>query len=94
MKSLAFVLGVAVSASVMADVLYLKDGGKIEGDVKRGENGFIVNQEGASYQVIPFNLVKSIELAPTTQPKVEFAREGLQSLRRSVGRTDDIPAIQ
>lgn len=93
MKSLAFVLGVAMSASAFADVLYLKDGGKIEGDVKRGENGFIVNQAGASYQVIPFNLVKSIELAPTTQPKVEFAREGLQSLRRSVAHSDDIPGI-
>ncbi|HSV16195.1 MAG TPA: tetratricopeptide repeat protein [Tepidisphaeraceae bacterium] len=71
-----------------ADVLYLKDGTKIEGDIKHSDNGWLVYRNGKSTLVFP-EQVKSIELSASPDAAPKAAAERLASLRRSVETLND-----
>lgn len=80
----------SLSASIcLADVIVLKDGTRIAGDIKKGEKGYIINKPGGQFDLIPFDVVKSLELSNSVAP-ADVARENLASLRRSVEHDDNI----
>src|SRR5437867_11069427 len=89
-------LGVgALASSVLplrADVIYLKDGTKLEGDVKRRDDGWVVFSKGKITPVLP-EQVQSIELTPPSDAGPKEAAERLASLRRSVEGVTDIREI-
>lgn len=73
-----------------ADVLRLKDGTSIEGDVKKGEAGWVVTLPGGQTTTVSADQVKSIEAAA----KGGDDMAGLASLRRSTeNATDAQPVI-
>jgi len=49
--------------------------------VKKGEKGYVVNQGGGKFKLVPLEDVKSIELRPSESPP-DVMREKLASLRR------------
>lgn len=85
-------LGFAAAPLVRADVVHLKDGTRIEGDVKRRDDGWAVSSKGKTTLVRPEN-VQSIELTPTTAAAPQIAAERLASLRRSVENLADLREI-
>src|SRR2546430_3561227 len=72
-------LALIASAPARGDVLYLKVGTKIEGDVKRRDDGWVVLSGGKTTKVLA-DQVESIELTPTTQAAPKIAAERLASL--------------
>lgn len=77
-----------------ADVLYLTDGTKLEGDVKRSIKGWVVTDERGKVTIVENDKVQSIELkstSPTTGP--DAADRKLLSLRRSVENLDSLSEI-
>lgn len=84
-----------------ADVLILKDGQRIEGDVKRTSEGYRVTSPDGSVQLLTTDRVESIELkrsaAPATRPTdaaIDPVDGGkLASLRRSVDNLPDLKVI-
>lgn len=92
----ALVLALAGSllavASLRADVIHLKDGTQIEGDVRKADGGWLVTIPGVAPQFLPGEKVASIELKGRT-PDPDAADSRLASLRRAVEHLDDIPAI-
>src|SRR4051812_9649638 len=96
MKRFAAVIAAALAASAAwasADVVHLKDGTSVTGDVKKGVQGYVVNKGGGTFQLVPFDQVKSIELATAPMSAPDERRENLNSLRRSVEYVDDINKI-
>jgi tetratricopeptide (TPR) repeat protein len=93
MTRLSLVIVLTFASLAQADVLVLKDGTRLEGDVKRGERGYVVNQPGGQFKVVALEQVKSIELQPATQGAPDVMREKLASLRRSVEHDEDINNI-
>jgi tetratricopeptide (TPR) repeat protein len=85
------VLALATAAS--ADVVLLKDGTTLDGDVKRGPDGYLVTQADGAVKALPFEDVKSIELATAPPLTKSSAQEKLASFRRSVEYSDDINRI-
>src|SRR3954451_23596528 len=77
-----------IASRAAADVLYLKDGTKVEGDVKRSDAGWVVYKNGKSTVVFP-DQVKSIELTPSAEAAPKAAAERLASLLRSVETLTD-----
>ena len=103
--SLAVIAAAAAAASpAFADVVHLKDGTTITGDVKRGTIGYLVTLPDGKVKPVAPEDVKSIEVgataprptavgvpaATTTRPAdADEATRNLASLRRSVENTDD-----
>ena len=88
------VLGVAGAASIAsADVVLLKDGTTLDGDVKRGPGGYVVTQSDGTTKALAFDDVKSIEMATAPPLTSESAKEKLASFRRSVEYGDDVNRI-
>ncbi len=73
------------------DIVHLKDGTKLEGEVKHSDDGWTVNVNG-KVRHVHADEVQSIELSSgATGPRV--AEERLASLRRSVENLTDIKEI-
>jgi tetratricopeptide (TPR) repeat protein len=89
--ALAIVLTL-LGTPLYADVLYLKDGARLDGDVKKGPAGYVVTLPGGKVEIVPSDKVKSIELAATAG-SADAAKEKLASLRRSVEYLDDTRKI-
>ena len=91
---LALLITIAGTQSLaLADIVYLKDGTKLEGDVKHSDDGWTVRSKGTVVKVQP-DQVQSIELTPTTGPAAgAVATERLASLRRSVENESDLKQI-
>jgi Tfp pilus assembly protein PilF len=90
----AFLVAAFVACSVSADVLNLKDGTRLEGDVKKSpDGGYVVTAAGgAKVTRVPADAVKSFELsgaAASSKPSAASSSERLASLRRSVEYLDD-----
>lgn len=84
---------VCVTCAAMGDVLVLKDGTRLVGDVKKGDSGYSITDSSGKRREFSTDAVKSIEVgAPTTQPK-DVEADRLASLRRSVEALSDINAI-
>jgi Flp pilus assembly protein TadD len=77
---------------LMADTIYLKDGTKLQGDLKHTENGWTISQNGQTTD-ISADQVQSIELIPPKDATPKAAAERLESLRRSVENVDDLSEI-
>jgi len=74
-----------------ADVITLDDGTTLEGSVKRvGEAWVVTDAKGVQTRLTP-SQVKSIEVKSNSSPSSVTGQ--LESLRRSVGAMNDIPAI-
>ena len=77
------------------DTVHLKDGTKLEGDVKKGSGGYVVTSSAGDSKFIANDRVKSIELglgaSAATSP--DRAQANLDSLRRSVGYLDNLDEI-
>ncbi len=78
--------------SLRADVIHLKDGTQIEGDVRKADGGWRVTIPGGASQFLPGEKVASIELKSKT-PGPDAADSRLASLRRAVEHLDSIPAV-
>lgn len=92
MKRLAITLiGVMALARVaLGDVVVLKDGTRIEGDVKRTADGWTIKAAGGSVRNVAADAVQSIELGDAAK---SGSMEGLASLRRSVEALSDVNQI-
>jgi Flp pilus assembly protein TadD len=93
MKRLLTLIVVTFTSLAQADVLVLKDGTRVEGDVKRGERGYVVTTAPGKFKVVPLEMVKSIELQNGTSTAPDVMKEKLASLRRSVEHDEDIHNI-
>jgi Tfp pilus assembly protein PilF len=90
----AVLLPLTGSLSARGDVLYLTDGTKLEGDVKRSIKGWVVTDERGTVTIVENDKVQSIELkstSPTTGP--DAGDRKLLSLRRSVENLDSLSEI-
>src|SRR6185312_2988183 len=81
-----------IATASFADVIVLKDGSRVQGDIKKGDSGYIVTHADGKFDVIPFDVVKSLELQTGNAPP-DAAKENLASLRRSVEHDDNIYRI-
>src|SRR5690349_2183343 len=93
MKRIVLVLAAAcVSGQVFGDVLRLKDGTSIEGDVKKGETGWVVTLPDGGTTTVSTEDVKSIQAGPKGDGTGE-PMAGLASLRRSTENAADIAPV-
>ncbi|HLL88400.1 MAG TPA: hypothetical protein VK324_03780, partial [Tepidisphaeraceae bacterium] len=76
------------AAPALADVVYLKDGTQVEGDVKRSADGWVVTGP-TTRTVVPAERVKSISVTPATARAGAAADAGLASLRRAADAMTD-----
>ena len=83
--------------AVRADVLHLTDGTKVEGDVKRSAEGWVVTDAKGTVTTVPAGKVQSIELkggvGAGAKPSPDVAEQRLYSLRRSVENLTHVPDI-
>lgn len=87
-------LTMLVSAGARADVLILKDGSRIEGDVKRTPDGYDVVAKDGKITQVSSDKVASIQIGKSTDRKSgDVAKDRLASLRRSVEGLSDIGQI-
>ena len=88
-RSLALVA--LLAAACPAGVIVTSDGTRFEGDIKRAEGGWKITAANGKTNFVAASSVKSIELSGSGVGS--SAAEGLQSLRRSVEASDDLPKI-
>ena len=88
-----FALAAAASSAASADVVLLKDGTTLEGDVKRYATGYLVTQADGTVKMVEQVDVKSIEMASPAPLTTKTAQEKLDSFRRSVEYEKDIDKI-
>lgn len=87
---LVMVLAAVATPAVWADVVVLKDGSRIEGEVKKNPAGYVITLPGGQIRFLGPDEVKGLEAAPTTLPTSETAAKAkLASLRRSVEALDN-----
>jgi tetratricopeptide (TPR) repeat protein len=93
--TLLFILTVAagVTGVASADVVLLKDGTTLSGDVKKGPGGYVVTQADGTIKMLALDDVRSIELASAPPLTTKSAKEKLASFRRSVEYLDDVNKI-
>ena len=89
LRSFAFIA--LFSAACSAGVIVTSDGTRYEGDVQRVDGGWQIKPASGKSTFVPAASVRSIELSGGGMSS--SAAEGLQSLRRSVEASDDLPRI-
>ena len=70
-----------------ADVVHLKDGTSVEGEIKRVSDGFLVTGADGHITHVPSDKISGIEVKPINTP--DRAESRLQSLRRSTETLTD-----
>jgi tetratricopeptide (TPR) repeat protein len=85
-------------SGAMADVITLKDGARLEGDVKKNDGGWTVTAKDGKVLTVPAEQVKSISVGgsgagPTGKDAAAEGMSGLLSLRRSVENVSDLRQI-
>jgi Flp pilus assembly protein TadD len=90
-KCFAFIaLAGLATTPAWGDVVVLKDGSRIEGDVKKNPAGYVVTLPSGQVKFLGPDEVKGLEAAPTSAPSSEGAGKAkLTSLRRSVEALDN-----
>ncbi len=73
------------------DIIHLKDGTQLEGEIKKGPDGYRVHTADGDTTQVPLENVASIELKPASTPEASMQRLG--SLRRAVENIPDIKTI-
>jgi tetratricopeptide (TPR) repeat protein len=80
--------------AALGDVIQLKDGSRVEGDLKRTPDGWSIHTADGKTRNIPADAVTSVELAPAAGPSSpQNATLALTSLRRSVEALSDLKQI-
>ena len=80
MRHITILLAGLLCANVAAaDVLVMKDGTRVEGDIKKGQKGYIV-RNGNDFSVVPFDIVQSLELYDIGPVPPDVAKQKLESL--------------
>lgn len=74
-----------------ADVIHLKDGTRLEGDIKKTDDGYRVTDSAGTVTTVSSDRIDSIEPRPKGGADASAAR--LASLRRAVENLDDIRKI-
>jgi Flp pilus assembly protein TadD len=92
MRKLWSILVILLTTNCWAGVVVLKDGTRIEGDVKRTSDGWTITQADGTTRTVPADKVKSIELGSAPR-SADHSAAGLASLRRSVEALTDINQI-
>lgn len=85
-------VGSTGASCARADVVHLKDGSHLEGDVHKSGDGWRLTAPDGSVRHLPASQVESIELKGKSDDP-EAANGRLASLRRSVEYLDSIPKI-
>lgn len=80
---------VAVAGLLRGDVIVLRDGSRIEGQVRRSDGGWTVTLSDGSTVLVDSADVRSLEMTPATRPSDDVALARLSSLRRSVENLTD-----
>lgn len=88
MKPLVLLIVACLSAPALADVIYLTDGTKLEGDVKRTNDGYLVTEANGHVTLVPVAELKSIEIKKSTGTP-QNADQSLASLRRAMANATD-----
>lgn len=78
---------------VLADIVHLKDGTTLTGEIKRTGEGYNVTDAKGKVTSVPLDAVRSIELARNAGDANTVAASRLFSLRRSVEAINDIKTI-
>jgi tetratricopeptide (TPR) repeat protein len=73
------------------DVIHLKDGTQVEGEIKKGDDGYTVHAVDGTTTQVPMEKVASIEVKAAATPEASMGR--LQSLRRAVENIPDMKVI-
>jgi Flp pilus assembly protein TadD len=94
MRKLPLLLSIVLLIPILAraDVIVLKDGTRLEGEVKRTPDGWTVTTADGKSRTVTSGAVKSIELG-SSQRNGQQSAEGLASLRRSVEALTDINQV-
>ncbi len=93
MKRLLFAIGLAAAlipvlcASSLADVIRLKDGTRLEGEIRRTDEGWIITDRAGKKTLVAFDRVAGIEATPKGGGDVPEQR--LASLRRAADNIAD-----
>ena len=89
--TLAFAVALAAGAwaapASLADIIHLKDGTKVEGDLKKTDDGYVVTAADGTVTTVMLAQVKRIELK--TPPGADEPQRRLESLRRSLENVTD-----
>jgi tetratricopeptide (TPR) repeat protein len=80
------------SCAALGDVVHLKDGTSMTGDIKKAGDGWFVTDSHGKITHVSTDVVQSIELAPKGDPK-DVGVGRLASLRRSVEALGDLKQI-
>jgi Flp pilus assembly protein TadD len=91
MRIVSILLVALFCCSLRADVILLKDGTRVEGDLKRGEGGYDVTDADGKVTHVASTDVQSIQLGKSGG--AASAMEKLASMRRSVDSIDDLNRI-
>jgi Tfp pilus assembly protein PilF len=85
------------SAAALADIVTLKDGTRLEGDVKKSDGGWTITAKDGKVVTVPAQQVKSISVGGAVgangKDAAADAMSGLLSLRRSVENVSDLKQI-
>jgi tetratricopeptide (TPR) repeat protein len=79
--------GLVLAPAARADVIHLKDGSQLEGDITKTPEGWTVRDAAGKVTTVPADRVKSLEAKRETGP--DAATQRLASLRRSAEGMDD-----
>jgi tetratricopeptide (TPR) repeat protein len=91
MRTQILLAALFLCSPVLADIVHLKDGSTISGDIKKAADGWYVTSNGKT-TLVTQDQVKSIELAPRGNPQ-DVAVGRLASLRHSVEALSDLKMI-
>jgi tetratricopeptide (TPR) repeat protein len=75
----------------VGDVVHLKDGTQVEGEISKGDEGYSVRAADGTVTLVPLEKVASIEVKAAAGPEASMQR--LASLRRAVENIRDINTI-
>lgn len=88
---LILLIGLLGVSPAVADIIYLNDGSKLEGDLKRNNDGWVVIGPTGSLTYVKTADIKSIQMTPATNPSAN--EERIKTLRRSVENLSDLNVI-
>src|SRR5690348_898050 len=92
MKFAAVLVVACMAVPTWADIVHLKDGTSLDGEIKRTPDGYVVTSADGRVIPVPAENVQSLELKKTVAG-AETAEQRLGSLRRSVANLTDAGQI-
>ena len=80
-------LGLLAPLLVRADIVHLKDGGKVEGSIRKTDDGYDVTLPNGTVRKVTLAEVKSVELKTSTA--TDEVQRRFESLKRSTDNLSD-----